>query len=75
MRTCLQQAYEAGAQSIAISALATGEGRVKPKDAARLMLTAIRDFQEAPAHRKLRVVLALPSYDDFEAFEELYPRL
>ena len=75
MRSCLLQAYEAGAKSIAISALATGEGRVKPQDAARHMLTAIRDFQEDPAHRSLRVVLALPSYDDYEAFEALYPRL
>lgn len=75
MSSCLHQVYKAGANSIAISALATGEGRVKPEDAARLMLTAIRDFQEYPAHRRLKVVLALPSYDDYDAFEALYPRM
>ena len=75
MRSGLAQVLEAGAASIAISALATGEGRVKPEDAARYMLTAIRDLPENHANRKLRVVLALPTYDDYQAFESLYCRL
>jgi len=75
VKSGLEQVVEAGAASIAISALATGEGRVKPEDAARYMLTAIRDFQESRANRKLKIVLALPSYDDYRAFESLYSRL
>jgi O-acetyl-ADP-ribose deacetylase (regulator of RNase III) len=71
----LRQVLEAGAQSIAISALATGEGRVKPEDAARLMLTAVRDFQREPANRKLKIVFSLPTYEDYEAFESFYCRM
>ena len=75
MRSCLEQVYGAGAKSIAISALATGEGRIKPIDAARYMLSAIRDFQTEPSHRTLRIVLSLPSYDDYIAFTEMSQRL
>lgn len=73
--TGLAQIRAAGARSIALSALATGEGRVKPADAARYMLTAIRDFQTGPEGRSLRVVLSLPTWDDYQAFEACYRRL
>jgi O-acetyl-ADP-ribose deacetylase (regulator of RNase III) len=75
VRAGLMLVLETGATSIALSALATGEGRVRPEDAARLMLTAIRDFQEIPANRRLKVILSLPTFDDYEAFESVYRRL
>jgi len=63
-----------GPQTVGMSALGTGEGRVKPADAARFMLTAIRDHQREPG-RRMHVVLSLPTYEDYEAFEDFLPRL
>jgi len=54
-----------GARTVALSMLATGEGRVKPVDAASFMIRAVRDF-----HRRggeLSVTLALPTFRDYEA--------
>lgn len=70
----LKQLAQAGAGTVGISALATGEGRVKPADAARFMLPAIRDHQRGPG-RKVNVVLSLPTYEDYEAFETFYSQL
>ena len=75
VKSGLEQLLEVNAKVVAISALATGEGRVKPRDAARLMLTAIRDFHSMPDNRKLEVILSLPNYDDSEAFEYYLSRL
>jgi O-acetyl-ADP-ribose deacetylase (regulator of RNase III) len=60
--------------TVAMSVLGTGEGRVKPADAARFMLTAIRDHQREPGN-KIHVVLSLPTYEDYEAFEDFLPQL
>ena len=75
VKSGLEQLLAAGAKAVALSALATGEGRVKPADAARFMLTAIRDFQSTPENRKLVVHLALPNYDDAKAFEQALARI
>lgn len=70
----LQLASARGARSIAFSMLATGEGRVRPEDAARIMIDAVRRF-----HREggtIRVLFALPTARDYEAaraFLELRP--
>ena len=61
-------ASKVGAQSIAISALGTGEGRVAPMDAARFMLGGVKAFRQSFSSAELAVVLSLPSYRDFEAF-------
>jgi O-acetyl-ADP-ribose deacetylase (regulator of RNase III) len=57
-----------GARSIAFSALATGEGRVDPRDAARYMFDGVRAFRAAEPHSSLAVTFSLPSYRDYEAF-------
>lgn len=74
VKSGLKQLALGGLGTVGMSALATGEGRVKPADAARLMLTAIRDFQKDSGDWKPNVVLSLPNYDDYEAFETLFSR-
>lgn len=66
--TGLRLAAGKGAGSIAFSMLGTGEGRVKPPDAARIMVCAIRDFQRSANH-PIAVHFALPTPRDFEAVE------
>ena len=75
MLSGLNQVLATGATSFAVSALATGEGRVSSNDAARLMLTAIREFQRVKENRKLKIVLSLPTYDDFTAFKLFSSRI
>jgi O-acetyl-ADP-ribose deacetylase (regulator of RNase III) len=60
----LQLATKKGAQSIAFSMLATGEGRVTPDDAAKLMLRGIRAFK---GH--IDVTFALPTPRDHTAVQ------
>ncbi|HLY74052.1 MAG TPA: macro domain-containing protein [Planctomycetota bacterium] len=58
-----------GARTVAFSMLGTGEGRVKPSDAAGHMIRAVRDF-----HRRggeLSVTFALPTFRDYEAARAL----
>ena len=69
----LEQLARDNAGTVAMSALATGEGRVKPADAAKFMLSAIRDHQLGQG-KKVHVVLSLPAYEDYEAFEALSSR-
>jgi len=64
----LQIASKAGARSVAISALGTGEGRVAPQNAARYMLDGISAFRASSRESDLEVILSLPSYRDYEAF-------
>jgi O-acetyl-ADP-ribose deacetylase (regulator of RNase III) len=59
-----------GARSIAFSMLGTGEGRVNPEDAARLMLSAVRDFHRSTG-TALRVHFSLPTFRDYKAVQEL----
>lgn len=54
-----------------MSALATGEGRVEPRDAARYMLEGVRAFREIQDGAGLTVTCALPSYRDYEAFSSV----
>lgn len=61
----LRLASGKGAQSIAFSMLGTGEGRVKPEDAARIMLRGIRAFEGA-----MEVTLALPTRRDLDAMRK-----
>jgi len=67
----LTLAAKAGARSVAMSALATGEGRVEPRDAARYMLEGVRPFREIQDGAGLTVTFALPSYRDYEAFSSV----
>lgn len=60
----LHLASARGAQSIAFSMLGTGEGRVAPAEAARLMLRGVRAFQGA-----IDVRFALPTQRDYEAMQ------
>jgi O-acetyl-ADP-ribose deacetylase (regulator of RNase III) len=71
--TCsaLLAAAKAGARSIGLSALGTGEGRVAPQDAARYMFDGVRAFRESSRTVDLQVTFSLPSYRDYEAFSAL----
>jgi O-acetyl-ADP-ribose deacetylase (regulator of RNase III) len=64
----LLAASKAGARSVAISALGTGEGRVPPSDAARYMLDGVRAFRQSAGASDLAVTFSLPSFRDYEAF-------
>jgi O-acetyl-ADP-ribose deacetylase (regulator of RNase III) len=68
VRKGLQLAAAKGAQTFAISMLATGEGRVKPADAARIMVGAIRSFHREGG--QLDVMFALPSPRDHDAVQQ-----
>ena len=63
----LELAAGKGARSIALSMLGTGEGRVKPRHAARLMVRAARDFHRSGG--TMRVAFALPTFRDHEAVQ------
>lgn len=69
----LQLAQSAGARSIAFSMLATGEGRVTPEDAARLMVRAMRDFQRSTPGA-LEIAFSLPTYRDYQAVQAVVAR-
>ena len=64
----LLAASRAGARSVAISALGTGEGRVPPGDAARYMLDGVTAFRREARGTDLAVMFSLPDYRDYEAF-------
>lgn len=64
----LKLAADAGARSIAISALGTGEGRVDPRTAARFMLEGIAAYRQSEKSVDLAVSFSLPSFRDYEAF-------
>jgi O-acetyl-ADP-ribose deacetylase (regulator of RNase III) len=64
-------ASKAGARSVALSALGTGEGRVAPLDAARYMLDGVSAFRQRQSQSDLVVTMSLPSYRDFEAFNSV----
>ncbi|MFA5191972.1 MAG: macro domain-containing protein [Verrucomicrobiia bacterium] len=67
----LTAASKAGARSLALSALGTGEGRVSPNDSARYMLDGVRAFQRSPSASALAVTLSLPSCRDYDAFSSV----
>ncbi len=67
----LLMATKLNAETIAFSALGTGEGRVKPEDCAKLMIDAVSDFFAKHRKSNLKVIFALPSYRDYKAFENL----
>ena len=68
----LVAASKAGALSVALSALGTGEGRVEPRDAARYMFDGVSAFQQSPGVSNLAVTFSLPSYRDYEAFSSVF---
>ena len=68
VHSALREVSKLGAQSIAISALGTGEGRVEPRLAARYMFGGVRAFRESEPDSKLAVTFSLPSFRDYEAF-------
>lgn len=57
-----------GAQSIAFSALGTGEGRVTPSAAAKYMLDGVIAFQQSRCAVELAITFSLPTFRDYEAF-------
>jgi len=57
-----------GGTSVAFAALGTGEGRVKPANAARLMVAGVKRFHRDHAESPLTVIFALPSERDYRAF-------
>lgn len=67
----LTAAADAGARSVAFSALGTGEGRVDPRDAARHMFQGVQAFRQKPGAPELRILFSLPSYRDFEVFQSV----
>jgi len=67
----LSAATTAGARSVALAALGTGEGRVTPRDAARYMLAGVSAFRQSSTVSGLAVTLSLPSYRDYEAFSSV----
>ena len=69
--TALDKIYKKGGHSIAFSALGTGEGRVSPEYAAKLMLSGISSYQSRNHSNIIPVTLALPSDRDYEAFKKL----
>jgi O-acetyl-ADP-ribose deacetylase (regulator of RNase III) len=68
----LVAASTAGARSMALSALGTGEGRVAPHDAARYMFEGVRAFRQSPSAPDLAVTFSLPSFRDYEAFNFVF---
>lgn len=65
----LRRVHRLGGNSLAFSCLGTGEGRVPPAEAARLMMAGVRDFERAFPEANLQVIFALPSDRDFQAFQ------
>jgi O-acetyl-ADP-ribose deacetylase (regulator of RNase III) len=64
----LLAASKAGARSVALSALGTGEGRVSPADAARYMIDGVNAFCQKVPDKSLAITFSLPSFRDYEAF-------
>jgi len=69
--SALGAAHKLGAQSVAFSALGTGEGRVEPREAARYMLEGARAFLQGETKTGLTVTFSLPTYRDYEAFHSV----
>ncbi len=61
---CLQGCRERNLSSVALSCLGTGEGRVDPAHAARMMVGAAKQHGKG-----LEVTFALPNARDYAAFE------
>jgi len=68
VETALKLAFSKGCRTVALAALATGEGRVRPADAARFMLTGVSQFQ-ATYKADLDITFCLPTGSDHEAFQ------
>lgn len=68
VETGLKLAYSKGCRSVALAALATGEGRVKPTESARFMLTGVAQFQ-AKYKVDLDITFCLPTASDHQAFK------
>ncbi len=66
--SAMEAAFKLGATSIAFAALATGEGRVEPANAAQYMLDGVKDFRINHPGATLAVTFSLPTFRDFEAF-------
>lgn len=67
----LELSRSLGARSISFSALGTGEGRVDPKECARLMMGAAKDFNTRNRDYLLDIEFSLPDFRDYEPFEKL----
>ena len=65
----MEESHRRGAKSIAISALATGEGRVKPEEAAALMLDPALNALRNLRAWDVTASFSLPTHRDYEAFQ------
>lgn len=65
---CLEGCRDLHLHSVALASLGTGEGRVEPSHAARLMIGAARDYRKKNPDWPLRIVFALPTPRDYAAF-------
>lgn len=61
-------------KTVALSCLATGEGRAEPDKVATLMLGAARKYFKAHPASELKVLFCLPSFRDYQAFEKALAR-
>ena len=69
VRRLMEESHRRGAKSIAISALATGEGRVKPEEAAALMLDPALNALRNLRAWDVTASFSLPTHRDYEAFQ------
>ena len=68
VETALKLAYGKGCRTVALAALATGEGRVTPADSARWMLLGAAQFR-AKYRADLDLIFCLPTFADNLAFQ------
>jgi O-acetyl-ADP-ribose deacetylase (regulator of RNase III) len=61
-----------GPKSVAFSCLATGEGRAKPTEIARLMMGAVKRFFRDFPDSEVQVLFSLPDYEDYQAFQAVF---
>ena len=68
VRGALEACVTRGARSLSISSLGTGEGRVQPGEAAKLMIGAAVEFLRTNSKDAPDVIFSLPTHRDYEAF-------
>lgn len=69
VQRCLEGCRERSLHTVALSCLGTGEGRVEPARAARLMIDAARGYRRKHPDWPLAIVFALPTSRDYDAFQ------
>ncbi|MDQ7825868.1 MAG: macro domain-containing protein [Candidatus Eremiobacteraeota bacterium] len=70
VRKTMEEAERLNLFRVAFASLGTGEGRVPPKTAARLMIDTVRQYFSEHPENLLQVMFCLPTTRDYEAFEK-----